>query len=349
MVAAAIAAVTVEWCAHLVHAYRYGMFNFDSLWYHLPMAAHFVQSASLVQFKLFDADIVLSTYPAGSELFHAIGMLAVGSDLLSPLLNFGWAAVLLLAAHVFGRRFDRPHLAVLSVMPVLAAPVVIQIEALSALTEIMGLACLFAAVAFMVQGSGDTAEARGHLVLVGLACGLMASTKFVMLGPAAILLVACAVLERRRGRRACATIVPLVGGTVASGAFWYVRNIVQFGNPVPPLHIGLGGFALPQVSIAGTVGPMLPTLLTHLSDVVIRSDLKFALSDLWPVLLLLPLLVAGAALVHRSRFEHTLLAVSALAVFLTGLVTPQYLVDGVFMNFYSNVRYLLPGSPSRLR
>ena len=44
-------------------------------------------------------------YPANSELLHAIGMVAFGNDLLSPVLNFGWMGLALLAAWCIGRPF----------------------------------------------------------------------------------------------------------------------------------------------------------------------------------------------------------------------------------------------------
>src|SRR4029077_6731182 len=44
-------------------------------------------------------------YPANSEVFHAVGMLAFDRDLLSPLLNLGWFVSCLLACWCIGRPY----------------------------------------------------------------------------------------------------------------------------------------------------------------------------------------------------------------------------------------------------
>ena len=66
-----------------------GMTGFDSTWYHGPFAAGFYQSGNTIDLHFIAPQFLAWFYPANSEIFHAIGMLAFGRDLLSPLLNLG--------------------------------------------------------------------------------------------------------------------------------------------------------------------------------------------------------------------------------------------------------------------
>ena len=62
-------------------------------------------------------------YPANSELLHAAGMVIIGRDVLSPLLNLGWSALALLASWCLGRPWGVGGLSVLGALVVLDAGV----------------------------------------------------------------------------------------------------------------------------------------------------------------------------------------------------------------------------------
>ena len=83
-----------------------GMDRTDSLWYHLPLAARFVQTGDLGQHLLLRPDlprVVLSRrtprWPTRS------GCCSSTATSLSPLINLGWLAVALLAAWCIGRPY----------------------------------------------------------------------------------------------------------------------------------------------------------------------------------------------------------------------------------------------------
>ena len=81
----------------------HGMTGADTVWYHLPQAAGFVQDGSITHVQFFETGAGTAFYPATSGLFHALGMLWFGNDFLSPFLNFGLARAALLAAWCLGR------------------------------------------------------------------------------------------------------------------------------------------------------------------------------------------------------------------------------------------------------
>ena len=104
---AVIAATVFSYAVTTKHALDRGVFNFDSLWYHLPFAVDMVQTHSVVGMHHTDTVFTNWFYPQNSELLHAVGILLTGRDTLSLFLNFGWLAVAFLAAYCVGRPYGR--------------------------------------------------------------------------------------------------------------------------------------------------------------------------------------------------------------------------------------------------
>ena len=103
---AAVALVTAEWSIRTVDSLRYGMMGIDTLWYHLPVAARFADSGRTWDLHYVDGQSLTVFYPAVSELLHGLGIVFLGTDLLSPLLNTFWLALALLAGWCFGRPYS---------------------------------------------------------------------------------------------------------------------------------------------------------------------------------------------------------------------------------------------------
>jgi hypothetical protein len=76
--------VAAVWVLRASWSFFGGIIDFDSLWYQLPFAARFVHTTSLT--LLHDVAYPSHTFfHANGEVFHALGMFAVRSDLLSTL------------------------------------------------------------------------------------------------------------------------------------------------------------------------------------------------------------------------------------------------------------------------
>ena len=116
-----IALVFGHWALTTKHALDRGIFNFDSLWYHLPFAAEMAQSHSVTGMHHVDTVFTNWFYPQNSELLHADGMLLTGRDTLSLFLNYGWLAVAFLAAWCIGRPYGRGDLSVVAAAILLEA------------------------------------------------------------------------------------------------------------------------------------------------------------------------------------------------------------------------------------
>lgn len=337
-----LAIVGAGWVVTLAAALGHGIDEWDSVWYHLPAASDFVRSGSFLPLHLYSADIAPSTYPMGSEVFHALGMLVAGSDILGPFANLGWAVIALLAARVLGRRHGVANLATLALVCVLATPIALWLSSATAQGEMMAIAFLVAAMALTVP-TGERRERRARLFVIGLSVGLVASTKFTMLLPALLLAVASVVTVTRpaTARRTRAS-VPVLVGAAATGAYWYVRNWWRFGSPLPEWAVHLGPIRLGHVEVAGDLGPMLPTLVDGLRSNALESVLDFWLGQLWIVFLLAPVVALGVAVAAR-RSGLVVFAVVGVLAFFGGTLTPQYLRAGVYQTLGPNMRYLLAG------
>ncbi len=107
LMVAVIAATVFSYAVTTKHALDRGVFNFDSLWYHLPFAVDMVQSHSVVGMHHVETVFTNWFYPQNSELLHGVGILLTGRDTLSLFLNLGWLAVAFLAAYCVGRPYGR--------------------------------------------------------------------------------------------------------------------------------------------------------------------------------------------------------------------------------------------------
>lgn len=231
--------VAASWIERVVAVYRRGMTDGDSLMYHLPFAARFLQSGWTTGTDPIGPDAWVAFYPANVEVLEAALMLPFGADVLVPVMNLGWLALALAAAASIGATAGRAALGLLMGALVVAAPVMVATQGGTARVDVATVALVLAAAALVLQRPRTV----GSCALGGLALGLAIGTKFVVLPLAGLVLAAVALaLWRRHG---VTSAVAWCGGAVVTSAYWYVRNWVATGNPIPAMDLKLGplGFA----------------------------------------------------------------------------------------------------------
>ncbi len=361
-----------------------GMTGFDSTWYHGPFAAGFFQSGNTIDLHFIAPQFLAWFYPANGEIFHAVGMLAFGRDLLSPLLNIGWFAGCLLASWCIGRPYRVAPWSLALGAVALSVPALSD-QAGEARNDIVGIFFLVAAVAIAVNawaardrgesgsgekdGPGRGGLPGGALAVTGLAVGLAAGTKLNFLLPAAVFVVGLAAIAPRGARWRSLAVSGL--GALAGGGYWYLRNLVHTGNPLPWVD-SLGPISLPAPEQA-LGGREAHSVLGYLSDGTVWSDwflpgLHAGLWFLWPLLGAgalagLALCVFQAAPRSRGSLAATeagkeprdggegsrdrvlaLAGLVGLATALAWLVAPTSASgpDGMPRGFESGLRYLAP-------
>jgi hypothetical protein len=370
LVGLAVAAVAV---VHFAGGVRLrlgtGMTGFDSTWYHGPFAAGFFQSGDTWSLHFIAPQFLAWFYPANSEVFHAVGMVAFGRDILSPLLNLGWFIGCLVACWCIGRPY-RVALFSLALGAVALSVPALADQAGEARNDIVGIFFLLAAVAVAVNAwevRGEGGLSIRAVAVVGLAVGLAAGTKLNFLLPAAVVVLGLATIAPSGARwRAL-----WVGGLTAlvGGGYWYLRNLAHAGSPLPWVH-HLGPISLPSPG-QGLGGREAHSVLSYLGDSSVWWDwflpgLHHGLWPPWPLLAVLALaglllcLLAGIE-AFRCSFSRNnrdkeqrkageanlglgVAGAAGLAVALAWLIAPTSASGpaGMPRGFESGLRYLAP-------
>ncbi len=368
-----IAVVVFHWAVTTKHALDRGIFNFDSLWYHMPFAADMAQSHSVVGMHHVDTVFTNWFYPQNSELLHAVGILLTGRDTLSLFLNFGWLAVGFLAAWCIGRPYGRGSLTVVAAAILFECHTLVVRDPGAAKNDLAAAALLLAGIAILVElwarrrpddppetavpkarntwkrnrtsGQGGRLPAGWALAVAGLAVGLAAGTRVTVLAMAAALSLAVLVLAPAGRRWAAAAW--WFGAALAGGAFWYLRNLVVAGNPIPEIK-KLGPIQLPHPERLQEGRPDF-SIAHYATDTGVwrhyfSPGLHEAFGALWPLVVFGAAAAALAAIVSgRDRMIRWLGAV-ALFGLLAYLFTPLSAAgaEGEPVGFGINIRYVIP-------
>ncbi len=352
LIALAIAAIAL---AHFAAGAKLrlstGMTGFDSTWYHAPFAAGFFQGGDTWSLHFIAPQFLAWFYPANSEVAHAVGMLAFGRDVLSPLLNLGWFAGCLVAAWCVGRPYRVAPWSMALAAIALSIPA-LHDQAGEARNDLAGVFFLLAAVAIVLtqRQSGsrqarETALPLGTVVVVGLAAGLAAGTKLNFLPPAAVLVVGVAFIAPSRHRWRALFAAGLAA--LAGGGYWYLRNLAHAGNPLPWVkHLGPITLPAPEQALGGREAH---SVLGYLTDGSVWSDwflpgLHHGLTVVWPLTLALAVTGLVLCLGRRSDPALRIAGLVGLAVVFAWLIAPTSASgpDGTPRGFESGLRYLAP-------
>jgi hypothetical protein len=347
VMAAVIAATVFSWAVTTKHALDRGIFNFDSLWYHMPFAVDMAQSHSVVGMHHVETVFTNWFYPQNSELLHGVGILLTGRDTLSLFLNFGWLAVAFLAAYCVGRPYGRGALTVIAAAILLECHTLVVRDPGAAKNDLAAAALLLASIAILVEAWAHRKDGwdRWALAAAGLAAGLAAGTRVTGLAMAGALTVAVVVLAPR-GRRAAAfgwKFLPALAG----GGFWYLRNLVVAGNPIPEVE-SLGPISLPHPERLQEGRPDF-SIAHYLTDTSVWREyfapgLHDAFGWLWP-LIVLGAAAAALLAIFRGR-DRIVRWVGIVALFglVAYLFTPLSAAgaEGEPVGFGINIRYVIP-------
>ena len=325
-----------------------GMTGFDSTWYHGPIAAEFIETGDVFALHVIAPQFLTWFYPHNSELIHAAADMLFGGDLPSLAIGLVWFGACLLAGWAIGGGR--------SVGPLSLAGVALAIgsfafadQAGEARNDLAGtfflLAGIGVATSFLPKSDDRRVPVRGIVFVVGLAAGLAAGTKLNFLLPGLVLGVGAVFLAERADRRGA--ILPALAGLFAGGSFWYLRNLLQAGNPLPWTS-GIGPIPLPAPDQErGGRDP--GSVLEYLDDPGILvdpfvPDLWTGFGDAWPVLLVLAvagLVLSVIRLSERALFIGGLTGIAALIAWLAGPTSASG-PEGDPVGFLSGLRYLVP-------
>jgi hypothetical protein len=372
--------VAAQWAGPTLLALDRGIYGGDSLWYHLPLAAHIANTGSVTGLLYTDPLYLNWFYPQVSELLHAGGLLILGNDFLSPLINMAWLGLALFAGWCIGRPYGSGATGVAAVASVMAANLLFSRQPGNANNDVVAIALLLSSVALLLNArwarphrrarmarpagipveplvhATEIATAARHsvpeglpsrslpvgaLMVAGLAAGLALGTKLTVVPPVLALTVGVIWISGTGFRVRAA--MAWIGALVVGGGYWYIRNLIVSGNPFPWQDIG-------PIHHAEALQGRDPYAITHYAtdtDVWGRyfsPALHERLGDLWPAYLALAVIAVLLVLWRGGRVERMLAAVAAVSA-IAYLLTPLGASgpEGTPVGFRLNIRYLAPG------
>src|SRR4051794_3766536 len=158
---AAAVLVVFHWAHPTGQALDQGMYYQDTTWYHMSFSARFDQTGHIGPLHFTDPlKLAVWFYPQNSELLHGVGIVALDTDFLSPLINLMWCALCLLAAWCVGRPYGIGGVTVLGAAVVLDSNMMVGSQAGQAPNDVAGLFFLMAALAFLVDGAASAHAIR---------------------------------------------------------------------------------------------------------------------------------------------------------------------------------------------
>lgn len=361
-----LAVVAIPTAAIGVLAFSYAAtrppLGFDSMTYHLTLAAHMMRTGDLSLFffpRYFD---LYSYLPANGDLFSVWVMLPFGCDFLLPWVNVPFVTMLGVALYRTARELAVEREGALAVAAVLSTPPVFLTVLTESYVDLPLFACFLAAVRFAFPVAHRRLE--GTTILSAGLAGVAVGTKTtgLLLAALAFALHALLVLPPDRRWRAALGAIGrhagwMVAGVLLMGAAFYVRNALVAGNPLYPVPVDLPGLGtLPgQDRYRDTLA--LTTLAAY-TDHIFRTGMwlramlgetftpysAWGLGPIGPAALLMapliPFLVRFAAPRAPNPLRHRrilALAGLGLAAFVAYVFTPY---SGKFLMF--NVRFAYP-------
>ncbi len=311
--------VSIPWLAGTLGALRTGVLGYDSLDYHLPFAARFFQSGRVTSLYFTFTGIDTAFHPVNAELAHAVGMLALRRDLLSPIVNLGWLSLALLAAWCAHPQRKLAPATLAGVGILLSSPLFVVFDSGRATNDLAGIALFLSGIALLLNGGGKAAPTA----LAAVACGLALATKLTMVVPVVALTLGV-IASAGRGSRLKTTRI-WVPWLALTGGYWYLRNLVIVGNPFPALHLSVGPISFPSPRLTQpyrsyTVAHYLPDV--HVWRSWFLPGLHEAFGWAWPVIVGLAAAGWVMALVRGDRVLRMLGMVGVVS-FLGYLVTPS--------------------------
>jgi hypothetical protein len=335
------AAVFAEWGALTIQSYNVGIRGFDSLWYHLPWAASYAQTGNIVSLRFTDVEYLTAFYPATAEALHGLGIVLLGRDTLSPGLNLLWLGLTLFAAYCIGRPRRAGAAAAIGAALAMATSMMDYSQAGAAANDVVAVFFLLAAAA-LVMNDPDRAPA---LVLAAIAAGLAVGTKLTVAGAVAALTVGVIAVAPRGRRLATAALwlIPLI----LAGGFWYARNLVAVGNPLPWTSLG-GILPTPAPALQQHTGFSIAHYVihggAHLWSAYFEPGLASGLGRWWFVIV--GAAVIGPLLCVLPPASRTVRMLGLVALFslLAYVVTPESAAGpaGNPFGFAFNLRYVAP-------
>ncbi|MDQ3516360.1 MAG: glycosyltransferase family 39 protein, partial [Gemmatimonadota bacterium] len=309
--------------------------GYDSMGYHLPLAASWLKHSRLVTGP---EEALNLFYPGNFELLVR-WLLAPGVAHYAFLASFFSAVACVSVVFLIARHLGQPRrVALVSAVCAATFPAVAYLSA-TGYSDIFAALALLLAILFLLRWK-DGGSTNGTLMLcIGLSLGIAIGTKYSAVAPALVIAAICLAdlfrsfrfvdefrLQRVDTRRLAHQLLILGGSVAACSAFWYVRNLVEHGNPVFPVEaLGLRGVSMRYlIPVDPALSNVRNWFLYPWGSFAYREDDLGAMfaAIVLPAFLLTPVMRRRGS---RSRKLLWWISLAGLVLWLrTGNITPRY-------------------------
>lgn len=211
----------------------------DVLSFHLPGVARWIETGSIWQVDNLLPYAALGNYPNNGDVILLAAVIPWHNDFLSHLSIYPFFVLTGAATYTFARELGAVRsTAAIAATTLLAIPVVAAPALVLSLVDCVMLFGLAAGLTFLLRHH-RTGE-RSDLVLAGLALGVSFGTKWYAVSAVAVVVFVWAIATLLSGRglrpviRQGLTLTALIG---LAGGIWFVRNLIESGNPFFPVKL----------------------------------------------------------------------------------------------------------------
>ncbi|PKL37134.1 hypothetical protein CVV38_04605 [Candidatus Peregrinibacteria bacterium HGW-Peregrinibacteria-1] len=335
--------------------------EYDSVAYHLPFIAEWLQSGSLNELYYSAFAGPISYYPSNYELLDLWTFLPFGNDFFANLLNFPLFVVLGIVIWRILRNLgiDQNTAIIATAIP-FYMPIFLHQAGLPLVDLFFALT--FAMSIFFLQEIYNSKEEKySDFLFFGLSMGLFIGTKYLGLVYGALVVVLLILVSLYRFKRKEIKLLKAgsiaITGVLLTGSFFYIRNWIDSGNPLFPVDITLFGMNILEGYKGAGVNEMLvnTSLIHNLDSFSAIKDkiVKFfyitgpygLISIVLPLVIFLELIITGfyKKIIRGIPVSRSSLAVPAvlgatlLIYFYLYLKAPY-----TFRDFFPNIRYAMP-------
>ena len=330
-------------------------FHADLLTFDLPLIARWIQEHSIwVAGDLFPLQ-AHAAYPHNGDVVRLAAVLPWRNAFLLPLIAWPIWALGIVAAHALARELGARTWSATALAVVYAAtPMVLLTTAADNVSDPLMWAMFAIGVLFLVRHVRR--PRTSELVVGGIALGLALGSKWYALTCIPIVLAVWLVARLRaredgQGPGAFARDAGLLVAAIAvAGGFWFVRNVIEYGNPIFPHEVTLGPldlFSGPEDTVGDAFGF---SVAHYIGDWdVWREYLLPQYKEVFRavgVLLLIGLVLTALIGAWRVRRQaSTYVAFTGVLIVSIYLVTPQtaFGPEGTPAFGGVNARYAIPG------
>lgn len=305
----------------------------DSIAYHLPFVVEWIKTGDLLTpyYSAFASPI--SHYPSNYELLDLWFMIPFRNDFFVNLINFPLLILFGTTVYNICRQLKAsPNIAVAATALLIYMPVFLR-QAGTPLVDLFFSLTFVLAIYFLLEIRANKNDYAPH-IFFGLALGLFIGTKYlgIVFGVLPVLLFF--IFAKKW--------LPLFAGlitTTITGAFFYIRNWLDAGNPLFPVDINIFGYHIFDGYFGINEKITSSSLLENVKDLPTLKEflLNFQNMTGWQIIVIALGIATAIALpffTRKDRLAGLTLAIAAIIYFILYFKAPY-----TYRDLTPNVRY----------